>query len=131
MATKIQDIVQEAQKETKSQGEPGIQPADWTGWVCKAITEAFQIDACLRIQSLRTATAPNDVISPCPFVIDPDYSDPTQYEIPGTLEPFVDGLKWYVVFRYHATTPDNTKQRDEAYAIFLRIMGVPAAQSKG
>jgi hypothetical protein len=133
MPTTIQNLVQAAQKNTRSAGESKIQPSTWVQWACDGITGAFQADACLRIQSLRTAAVPTDSISPVPFTLDPA-GDPSQYEIPGSLEPFTEALQTYIEFRYHASTPknaDESRAAQECYARFLRLLGIQSEEPRG
>ena len=118
----IQDLISNAQKETKSENESRLRPADWMRWACNGITEAFNLDGCLRIQ-------PGMVVLDSPFYIDPNADAgaiPSPYTLPVSLLPFQVGLEAYIRFRYHSSDPKNDEDRAEAskaYDQFLSAFG--------
>ena len=117
----LQDLVKNVQMETKAGAEGRVKPADWLRWTMDSITEAFQVDGSLRIQTGMTVLS-------SPFYVDPS-ADPTTgaYDVPGSLWPYRTGLEAYIRYRYHSTEPKNADESAAAVAAyneFLRCFGV-------
>lgn len=120
--TTIQDIIDNVQLESGSKGEARISSLDWTRYATDAITAAFRLDPCLRLQAA-------GVISAAVFTIETD-ADPVSVEIPATLEPYRNGLEAYVEWRYHASSPTNDAEAAAAAACYNRFLTTFGATQK-
>jgi hypothetical protein len=120
--SKIQDIIDNVQRESGSKGESRISSLDWTRYAADAITAAFRLDPCLRLQAA-------GVISDAVFTIETGV-DPVSVEIPATLEPYRNGLEAYVEWRYHASSPTNDAEASAAAACYNRFLTTFGATQK-
>ena len=115
----IEDLISKAQGEVGAVSDPRLKSGIWWDWACNAITAAFAVDSCLRIQPgmtvLDATFAPDSSTSPTP--------------VPASLAPYTVSLQKYIEFRYHGNSPENAEQRAaaiEKYQMFLAGLGVQA-----
>ncbi len=118
----IQDIIDVVQKESGSKGEARIGSVDWTRFATDAITAAYRIDPCLRLQSGST-------VSDAVFTISSDV-DPVSVDIPTPLLPYHNGLEAYVEWRYHVSSPTNEAEAAAAAACYNRFLTAFGATQK-
>jgi len=118
----VQEIIDNVQKDTDTKSESRINPLVWQRFVTDAVTAAFQIDPCLRIQAA-------GVISDAVFSI-ADGVDPTSADIPTTLIPYHNGLEAYVEWRYHSSSPTNDAESAASTACYNRFLNAFGATQK-
>jgi len=118
----IQEIIDIVQADSGSKSEARIDPIMWTRFTTDAITAAFSIDPCLRLQTA-------GVILSSVFTI-ADGVDPTSAAIPDTLVPYHNGLEAYVEWRYHASSPTNEAEAAAAASCYNRFLTAFGATQK-
>lgn len=94
--TLIEDIVKEAFDERRLTAAASVSPKLQVAWACDAVREVFWLKPELRLQTdgtLHTATLAT-----------------TETDIPSTLEPYVDGIKCFIAFRYFSMSKASADQ---------------------